>query len=79
MNKKSIAIVAGLLMAGSLNSLAIGSNNTKCQPFKIPVSTIEKAKYEGLKSIKNFKMKNGVELVPFYDAHHCRYAVYWQK
>lgn len=79
MNKKSIAIVAGLLMAGSLNSLAIGNNNTKCQPFKIPVSTIEKAKYEGLKSIKNFKMKNGVELVLFYDAHHCRYAVYWQK
>ena len=79
MNKKSIAIVAGLLMAGSLNSLAIGNNNTKCQPFKIPVSTIEKAKYEGLKSIKNFKMKNGVELVPLYDANHCRYAVYWQK
>lgn len=35
MHKKSIAIVIGLLMAGSLN--------------------------------------------PFYDAHHCRYAVYWQK
>ena len=35
MNKKSIAIVAGLLMAGSLNSLAIGNNNTKCQPFKM--------------------------------------------
>lgn len=47
--------------------------------FKIPASTVEKAKYEGLKSIKNFKMKNGVELIPFYDAHHCRYAVYWQK
>lgn len=35
MNKKSIAIVAGLLMAGSLNSLAIGNNNIKCQPFKM--------------------------------------------
>ena len=35
MNRKSIAIVAGLLMAGSLNSLAIGNNNTKCQPFKM--------------------------------------------
>ena len=26
-----------------------------------------------------FSSKEGVELVPFYDAHHCRYAVYWQK
>ena len=33
MNKNSIAIVAGLLMAGSLNSLAIGNNNIKCQPL----------------------------------------------
>lgn len=229
MNKKSIAIVAGLLMAGSLNSLAIGNNNTKCQPFKMtqvhllpsrfqenmkrdsawmmsvsvnsllqsfrntsgafssreggymtvkklggwealdcdlrghitghllsayatlyaqtgsqavkmkadsivnglaevqqaygrggylsafaeglvdrniqgksvwaPFYTLhkivqglidqhqmagnekalEKAKYEGLKSIKDFKTKAGVELIPFYDAHHCRYVVYWQK
>ncbi len=54
-------------------------NNYYIFDFKIPASTVEKAKYEGLKSIKNFKMKNGVELVPFYDAHHCRYAVYWQK
>ena len=229
MNKKSIAIVAGLLMAGSLNSLAIGNNNTKCQPFKMtqvhllpsrfqenmkrdsawmmsvsvnsllqsfrntsgafssreggymtvkklggwealdcdlrghitghllsayatlsaqtgskavkmkadsivnglaevqqaygrggylsafseglidrniqgksvwaPFYTLhkivqglidqhqmagnekalEKAKYEGLKSIKDFKTKAGMELIPFYDAHHCRYVVYWQK
>ena len=41
MNKKSIAIVAGLLMAGSLNSLAIGSHGKGqssqllCQPFKM--------------------------------------------
>ena len=47
--------------------------------FKIPSSVVEKAKYEGLKSIKDFKMKTGIELIPFYDAHHCRYAVYWQK
>ena len=25
--------MAGLLMAGSLNSLAIGNNNTRCQPL----------------------------------------------
>ena len=47
--------------------------------FKIPGATVEKAKYEGLKSIQNFKTKAGIELIPFYDAHHCRYAVYWQK
>lgn len=40
---------------------------------------LEKAKYEGLKSIKDFKTKAGVELIPFYAAHHCRYVVYWQK
>jgi hypothetical protein len=40
---------------------------------------VEKAKYDGLKSIKDFKTKAGVELIPFYDAHHCRYVVYWQK
>ena len=47
--------------------------------FKISSSVVEKAKYDGLKSIKDFKTKVGVELIPFYDAHHCRYAVYWQK
>lgn len=41
--------------------------------FKIPASMVEKAQYEGLKT------RHGVELVPFYDAHHCRYVVYWQK
>ena len=47
--------------------------------FKIPSSVVEKAKYEGLKSINDFKTKTGIGLVPFYDAHHCRYVVYWQK
>lgn len=43
MNKKSIAIVAGLLMASSFNVLSLGGkalavgngNNVKCQPFKM--------------------------------------------
>lgn len=38
--------------------------------FQIPASAVEKAKYERRKE---------VELIPFYDAHHCRYVVYWQK
>lgn len=43
MNKKSIAIVAGLLIASSFNILSLGGkafavgngNNVKCQPFKM--------------------------------------------
>ena len=58
--------------------------------FQIPASIVGKAKYDGLKSIQGLKdihtskelrlkTKQGVEIIPFYDAHHCRYAVYWQK
>lgn len=81
-----VALVYGpIVMAGKLDKVEHPFSNPQKYndyytfDFKIPASTVEKAKYEGLKSIKNFKMKNGVELVPFYDAHHCRYAVYWQK
>lgn len=81
-----VALVYGpIVMAGKLDKVErpfsdpTQYNDYYTFDFKIPASTVEKAKYEGLKSIKNFKMKNGVELVPFYDAHHCRYAVYWQK
>ena len=81
-----VALVYGpIVMAGKLDKVERPfSDPTKYNDyytfdFKIPSSVVDKAKYEGLKSIKNFKMKNGVELVPFYDAHHCRYAVYWQK
>lgn len=81
-----VALVYGpIVMAGKLDKVEHPfSDPTKYNDyytfdFKIPSSVVEKAKYDGLKSIKNFKMKNGVELIPFYDAHHCRYAVYWQK
>lgn len=81
-----VALLYGpIVMAGKLDKVErpfsdpTQYNDYYTFDFKIPASTVEKAKYEGLKSIKNFKMKNGVELVPFYDAHHCRYAVYWQK
>lgn len=81
-----VALVYGpIVMAGKLDKVErpfsdpTQYNDYYTFDFKIPASTVEKAKYEGLKSIKNFKMKNGVELIPFYDAHHCRYAVYWQK
>lgn len=81
-----VALLYGpIVMAGKLDKVErpfsdpTQNNDYYTFDFKIPASTVEKAKYEGLKSIKNFKMKNGVELIPFYDAHHCRYAVYWQK
>uniref|UniRef100_UPI004028ABFD beta-L-arabinofuranosidase domain-containing protein n=1 Tax=Prevotella sp. TaxID=59823 RepID=UPI004028ABFD len=81
-----VALLYGpIVMAGKLDKVEHPFSNPQKYndyytfDFKIPASTVEKAKYEGLKSIKNFKMKNGVELIPFYDVHHCRYAVYWQK
>ena len=81
-----VALLYGpIVMAGKLDKVEHPfSDPTKYNDyytfdFKIPLSVVEKAKYEGLKSIKNFKTKAGVELIPFYDAHHCRYAVYWQK
>ena len=81
-----VALVYGpIVMAGKLDKVEHPfSDPTKYNDyytfdFKIPSSVVEKAKYDGLKSIKGFKTKAGVELIQFYDAHHCRYAVYWQK
>ena len=81
-----VALVYGpIVMAGKLAPVEHPFSDPKKYndyytfDFKIPSSVEEKAKYEGLKSIKDFKTKAGVELVPFYDAHHCRYVVYWQK
>lgn len=81
-----VALVYGpIVMAGKLDKVEHPfSDPTKYNDyytfdFKISSSVVEKAKYDGLKSIKDFKTKAGVELIPFYDAHHCRYAVYWQK
>lgn len=81
-----VALMYGpIVMAGKLAPVAHPfSDPTKYNDyytfdFKISSSVVEKAKYDGLKSIKGFKTKAGVELIPFYDAHHCRYAVYWQK
>lgn len=81
-----VALVYGpIVMAGKLDKVEHPfSDPTKYNDyytfdFKISSSVVEKAKYDGLKSIKDFKTKAGVELIPFYDAHYCRYAVYWQK
>ena len=81
-----VALVYGpIVMAGKLDKVEHPFSDPKKYndyytfDFKIPSSVVEKAKYEGLKGIKDFKTKTGVELIPFYDAHHCRYVVYWQK
>lgn len=86
-----VALVYGpVVMAGKLDAVAHPFSNPKKYndyytfDFKIPAAIIDKAKYDGLKGIKHseglrFQAKNGVELIPFYDAHHCRYGIYWSK
>ena len=86
-----VALVYGpVVMAGKLDAVAHPFSNPKKYndyytfDFKIPAAIIDKAKYDGLKGIKysedlRFQAKNGVELIPFYDAHHCRYVIYWSK
>lgn len=86
-----VALVYGpVVMAGKLDAVAHPFSNPKKYndyytfDFKIPTAIIDKAKYDGLKGIKHseglrFQAKNGVELIPFYDAHHCRYVIYWSK
>ena len=72
-----VALVYGpVVMAGKLDAVEHPFsdpnkyNDYYTYDFKIPAGIAEKAKYEKRKE---------VELIPFYDAHHCRYIVYWQK
>ena len=96
-----VALVYGpIVMAGKLDAVEhpfsdpAKYNDYYTFNFQIPASTVEKAKYDGLKTIKRvedrsngtqtaldlrFRTKEGVEIIPFFDAHHCRYVVYWQK
>lgn len=72
-----VALVYGpVVMAGKLEAVdhpfsdPAKYNDYYTYDFKIPAGMVEKANYKGRKD---------VEMVPFYDAHHCRYVVYWQK
>ncbi len=72
-----VALVYGpIVMAGKLDAVEHPfSDPTKYNDyytfdFKIPASIEEKARYANRKN---------VDVIPFYDAHHCRYVVYWQK
>ena len=75
-----VALVYGpVVMAGKLEDVDNPfSDPTKYNDyytfdFKIPAEAVQKAKYQGLKKASM------QDLIPFYDAHHCRYVVYWQK
>lgn len=73
-----VALLFGpVVMAGKLDAVehpfsdSTEYNDYYTYDFKIPANISERAKYPGLRKVKN--------LIPFYDAHHCRYVVYWQK
>lgn len=75
-----VALVYGpIVMAGKLSAVEHPfSDPTKYNDYytldyKIPASIAEETKYYGLKNAQK------LNLIPFYDAHHCRYIVYWQK
>ena len=75
-----VALVYGpIVMAGKLSAVEHPfSDPTKYNDYytldyKIPASIAEETKYYGLKNAQK------LHLIPFYDAHHCRYIVYWQK
>lgn len=75
-----VALVYGpVVMAGRLGDVSnpfsdpSKYNDYYTFNFNIPASAVEKGKFPGLKNIKV------QDLIPFYDAHHCRYVVYWQK
>ncbi len=56
---------------------------TKRQHETIP-TVAKDGQLDGIKSLKKigtleYVTPNGIHLHPFYDAHHERYVVYWQR
>lgn len=52
--------------------------------YQVPASLAEKAQIKGASELVKtgpltFKTRQGVEVKPFYDVHHERYVVYWNK
>lgn len=52
--------------------------------FKVPARLDEMGKLGGINEISkvstlHYRTLNGIDILPFYDAHHCRYVVYWNK
>lgn len=86
-----VALMYGpIVLAGNMGDVAHPfSDPTKYNDyytynFNVPQSVTDSATYHSLKDISHvkgltFETKSGVSIVPFYDAHHCRYTVYWKK
>ncbi len=79
-DSSKVALLYGpIVMAGKLDTVEqpfsdpTKYNDYYTMDYKIPATIKEKTKYEGLTKA------NKLNLIPFYDAHHCRYVVYWQK
>lgn len=52
--------------------------------YQVPASAAEKARIKGASELVKtgqltFRTRQGVEVKPFYDVHHERYVVYWNK
>jgi DUF1680 family protein len=52
--------------------------------YQVPASAAEKARIKGASELEKtgpltFRTRQGVEVKPFYDVHHERYVVYWNK
>lgn len=52
--------------------------------YQVPASVAEKARIKGASELVKtgpltFRTRQGVEVKPFYDVHHERYVVYWNK
>lgn len=52
--------------------------------YNIPSTVPKDEQLDGIKSLKKvgpleYVTPNGIRLHPFYDAHHERYVVYWQR
>ncbi len=90
-DRKLVAFTYGpIVLAGKLADVESPFSNPEKYndyysfDFNVPESISDMVTTGGLKDIRqtgalHFETTNGITLIPFYDAHHCRYAVYWKK
>ncbi len=79
-----------IVLSGSLGEVAHPFSDPKKYndyytfDFKVPETLKDKCQLKGTSSLKrvsplHYVTPSGVELKPFYDAHHERYVVYWNR
>lgn len=90
-NPQCVALMYGpIVLAGELDSVSSPFsdpskyNDYYTYDYKIPAEIKAKASISGLDEIKkdgkaDFVTASGIRLVPFFDVHHKRYIVYWNK